>query len=238
HEPGDAAAQVGDPPERLRREDRRRRRPDALEARADVAGDLGRRQRTEPEAERHALAELAEARIRQDHLELGLPRENDLQDLLPRRLEVRQEAELLEHRRVQVLRLVDQEGYVAARSRVLEQELVEALEQDELPATLGRDAELEEDVFEDLVEGYGRVQQKDGLGRGRDAIEETTEDRRLPGAGVTDERDESLTGVDAVGESRERFLVAVVQVEEAGIGSDVEGQLPEPVEVGVHAAAA
>jgi len=52
--------------------------------------------------------------------------------------------------------------------------------------------------------------------------------RGLPGAGVADEGEEPLPPLDAVGQRGGRLLDARVAVEEAGIGRDPEGRLPEP----------
>src|SRR5881398_585139 len=167
-------------------------------------------------------------------VELGLSGEDDLEDLLARRLQVGEEPELLEHVRAQVLGLVDEERDVAARLRVLEQELVEALEEDELATAFRRHAELEQDVLEDLVEADRGVQEQDRLGRGPDRVEQATQQRRLPGAGVADQRDEALARLDPVAEGGQRLLVAVVEVEEAWVGGDVEGGFAKPEVLGVH----
>ncbi len=173
-----------------------------------------------------ALAQLAESRIRQPRVQLGLPREHDLQDLLAPGLQVRQQPQLLENRRIEVLRLVDQQRHVAALAGVIEQELVQPVQAHEL-AAVGGETELAEDVGEDLVEGDRRVEQQDGAHLGVERVEHATEQRRLPGARLTDQGDESLAAVDAVGEGGHRLLVAVVQIEEARVGRDVERQLLE-----------
>src|SRR5437763_6805186 len=121
----------------------------------------GRGERPQAHAERDPLAKLSERRVGELRLELGLPGEEDLEDLLACRLEVRQQAELLEDARIEVLRLVDQQGDVAAGAGVLDQELVQTVEAAELARRLGRDAELDQDVLEDLVEADRRVHQED-----------------------------------------------------------------------------
>src|SRR6266478_2688899 len=176
----------------------------------------------------------AAVEIGQRGVELGLSGEDDLEDLLARRLQVGEEPELLEHIRPQVLGLLDEERDVAARLRVLEQELVEALEEDELATAFRRHAELEQGVLEDLVEADRGVQEQDRLGRGSDRVEQTAQQRRLPGAGVADQRDEALARLDPVAEGGQRLLVAVVEVEEAWVGRDVEGGFAKPEVLGVH----
>src|SRR5207253_10502551 len=105
-----------------------------------------------------------------------------------------------------------------------------------LPAALRWDAELDQDVLEDLLEADGRVEEKDRLRVRRDGVEEPAEEGGLPGPRLPDEGDEPLACVDPVAESRQRLLIVVIQIEEARVGRDVEGQLAESVEVGVHAA--
>src|SRR5438105_7361195 len=219
----DPMAQLCDARERIGREDVARRGAGLLEAGPDVERHLRRRERAEANAERDALPELAEARIGEDRVELGLAREHDLEDLLARRLEVREQAQLLEYLRAHVLRLVDQERDVAAGARVLDQELVQPLEQDALPAALRWDAELDQDVLEDLLEADGRVEEKDRLRVRRDGVEEPAEEGGLPGPRLPDEGDEPLACVDPVAESRQRLLIVVIQIEEARVGRDVEG---------------
>ena len=227
-------AQHRDARERVGREELGCRAAHALDARAHVSRDLGLGERPEADAERDPLPELAQRRIGQRGVELGLPGEDDLEDLLARRLQVGEEPELLEHIRPQVLGLVDEERDVAARLRVLEQELVEALEEDELATAFRRHAELEQGVLEDLVEADRGVQEQDRLGRGPDRVEQAAQQRRLPGAGVADQRDEALARLDPVAEGGERLLVAVVEVEEAWVGGNVEGGFAKPEVLGVH----
>src|SRR5207249_700925 len=124
--------------------------------------------------------------------------EEDLEDLLACRLEVRQQAELLEDARIEVLRLVDQQGDVAAGAGVLDQELVQTVEAAELARRLGRDAELDQDVLEDLVEADRRVHQEDRADARIEGVEQVAEEGGLPGAGLADERQEALARLDAV----------------------------------------
>src|SRR5438132_3933940 len=199
-----------------------------------INGGNGSASRAMADAERDALAELAECRVGELPLELGLAREQDLQDLLARRLEIREKPELLEHAGVEVLRFVDQQRDVAAGARVLDQELVQAMEPRELPGRLGRDPELHQDVLEDLVEADRRVHQEDGPDARVERVQEVAEQRRLSRARLADEREKALPRLDAVGQRRQRLLVRIVQVQEARVRGDIERLFLEPVERGVH----
>ena len=78
----------------------------------------------------HPLGELAQLLARQESGELGLADQDDLEELLARRLEVRQQPNLLEHLRSQALGLVDdQHGSATARVRV-EQRVGQRVDED------------------------------------------------------------------------------------------------------------
>src|SRR5262249_45786244 len=179
--------------------------------------DLPRRERPQADVQRDALAKLAQRGLRQLALELRLAREQDLQDLLGARLEVRQQAELLEHATVQILRLVDEDRGITPAAGVLEQELVQTLELDELPGPVRRDAELVQDVLQHLLELHGRVEDEDRLGGGGQRVEQVPEQGGLAGPDLADQRKEALALLHAVGERRHGLLDGGVAIEEAGV---------------------
>src|SRR5262249_56534292 len=90
--------------------------------------------------------------------ELGLAHEKDLEELVGRGLEIREEPDLLERAVVQVLRLVDDENRVLTGATALDQESVERHQPlgPRLPG--GRDAEVLQCVLEDPVDPEGRVE--------------------------------------------------------------------------------
>ena len=204
------------------------------EARLDVFAELLATQRQQPAVDGDALAELAKAGIAELLAELGLTREDDLEDLLLRRLEVRQQAEVLQHRVVEVLRFVDQQRDVAPLAQLLEQELVQALQHVEPLAVVHRQVELAEDVLEDLVEGDVGVEDEHRTRRLVEVVEQLLQQRRLAGAGLADECDEALALGDAVVQRRERLAVAGVQVQELRIGRDVKRPLLHLIEIAIH----
>ena len=73
----------------------------------DVLLDLASVQRLQPEASRHALLELPQLRAGEQRLQIGLPDEDDLEQRAALVVDVREQADLLEDVRLQMLSLVD-----------------------------------------------------------------------------------------------------------------------------------
>ena len=96
----------------------------------DVRARLPFGERAQVVAGRHPLGELAQLLARQESGELGLADQHDLEELLARRLEVRQQPDLLEYLRSQILGLVDdQHGSATAPVRV-EQRVGQRVDED------------------------------------------------------------------------------------------------------------
>src|SRR2546422_5678889 len=76
-------------------------------------------------AQRDALLELAQARQLELRLQLGLTDQHDLQQLLARGFEVGQQADLLENRGLEVLRLVEDHHALSTRPTLLDEKGVE-----------------------------------------------------------------------------------------------------------------
>ena len=83
----------------------------------DVLADLGPGQTGEATSARDALAQLAQVRAREILLELRLSDQHDSQQLRAIGLEVGEEAHLLEHRGIEILRPVDDQEDAAAPRR-------------------------------------------------------------------------------------------------------------------------
>ena len=87
-----------------------------LEPVPDIRARLLARERPEVEAGRHPLRELTQFRSGERGAQLGLAHQDDLQQFAAARLEVGEQPHLLEHRRAEVLRFVDdQDGPLAGR---------------------------------------------------------------------------------------------------------------------------
>src|SRR5947199_393776 len=94
----------------------------------DIVADLRARQRGQTALQLDALLELSERWARELRPQLRLAHEHDLEQLLRRRLEVGEHADLFECRRVEVLRFVENEHGVLAGAPTLEHEAPEGEE--------------------------------------------------------------------------------------------------------------
>ena len=87
-------------------------------------------ERTQVRAHGNPLGELTQLRPGQELLELGLADQDDLEELLPRRLDIRQQTNLLQDRRTQVLGLVDDQDGPTTASVSVEQSMGQGVDQD------------------------------------------------------------------------------------------------------------
>ena len=110
----------------------------------------------------HALGELAQLAAGEHLLELRLAHEHDLDQLLGVRLQVRDEADLLEHVGGEVLGLVDQEHDVAVLFARLEEEAVQRVDVVLERGAGSGDVEVLEDRAQQLRRGEGGVEHEGG----------------------------------------------------------------------------
>jgi hypothetical protein len=200
----------------------------------DEGADLLVAQPLEPVADRDALGYLAERRVLELGLELRLAHQDDLQELLGGRLQVGDEAQVLQDLGAQVLGLVDEENHRPAALGLGQQEVVQRLELLQPGQALHRQVQLRAHEGHDLVEAERGVVEEDDLDAGVQVVHQPTEQRRLPRAHLAHQDDEALALQDAVQQRGVRLLVDPVAVEEARVGRGVEGLLAE-AEVGrVH----
>src|SRR6185503_8132801 len=86
-------------------------------------------ERLELVADRHPLIELPQIGRLQQRLQVELPDENDLQQLLFVGLQVRKNANLLEDREGEVLRLVDDQHRVGLEGHQTEEKIVQGVDE-------------------------------------------------------------------------------------------------------------
>lgn len=129
----------------------------------DVLRKFGDPERLEPHVPRHALFQLPQFRPRQHGLEARLADEHDLQQCTAGVVHVRDEPQLLQHVRLEVLRLVDHEHRVRMQWHERQQEFLERMNQ---LVTRGRrqpraifrdDAEVLEHLFQQVITFEHRV---------------------------------------------------------------------------------
>src|SRR6266851_6155412 len=189
----------------------------------DIPADFLSGERTGLAAQHDALPQLPQLRQFEFFLELGLAREDDLQQLVRRSLEIGQQANLFEYRKRQVLRFVyDQHGGFAGAVTV-EQPLIELHELLALRAHVALNFKLRQDKIKQLIRIHPRIEEERGLGPAEvQPVEQTVYERGLSGSHLAGQRDESLSPLDTVHQSGERFLNWRCQQEVTRIGIDVE----------------
>ena len=149
---------------------------------ADVRLGLAPVERRQVVAGGHALRELAQLAAAQHLVQLRLAHEHDLDQLLGVRLQVRDEADLLQHLGREVLRLVHQQHHVAVLGARVEQEAVERVHV-VLERRAGHgDVQVLQDRAQQLLAGERRVEHERGGGARVEPGQEAAGERRLAGA--------------------------------------------------------
>ncbi len=204
----------------------------------DVPLGLEPVERGEVITNRDPLAKLAQALLVELVAQLGLADQDDLEELALVRLEVREQAHLLEEIRLEVLRLVDQEHHVVPGRGLLQEITVQHLDVGGPVDPPRLETELDQDRPHQLRGGHHRVQDQRRVIRRPELRQDRAAHGRLPGADLSRDLDEPLAFADPEEHVVERLAVLVREEEEAGVGGDVEGGLAKPVELVVHRSAA
>src|SRR5256885_1448959 len=209
----------------------------------DVRGDAVGVERLQLVPDRHALIERPDLRRPQERLQVQLPDEDDLQQLLLVGLEVREDANLLEHRQRQVLRLVDDQHRARAQRNQRQQEVVERVDQlllghvREAPRLrlLPRDdAEVLQDALQQILFGEEWIQDERRERRSIDLLEQRAAQRRLAGADVAGDDDKAFAPADGVLQQIERIGVRLAAIQVLRVRREAERLLREPVIALVH----
>ena len=165
------------------------------------------RERADFVADRHALAHLPQlARAEQFH-QFRLSNEHHLDQLVPGRLEVRDEPDLLQHLRRQRLGVVDEHHHFPAGHPLLHEELVEGIDQILGGLALVPNAELPADALQEFPGRRHRAGNKRRLGFGRDLPGKDPAQGRLADAPIAGDDREPLPFGDGVPQMRGRLLV-------------------------------
>ena len=201
---------------------------------AHVLARLRRAERAQAPAHADALAQLAQLSRVELVVELGLPEEQDLDQLRGRGLEVREQPDLLQRLGREVLRLVHDQQHAAAIALLLEQELVELVEQLGARAALREQPELRADRAQQILRREHRIEDEGDFGVAAQAFEQRAAERGLAGADLAGHRDEALSLLDPIQDVRERFAVRRREEEEARIRGQGERLFTQTVERGIH----
>ncbi len=213
-------------------------RPQAGDAQAvaDVALGLLAGHRLEVEAGRDALVELAQV-LALEHLpELRLADQDDLQQLVLGGLQVGQQPHLFEHRRGQVLGLVDDQHRTAPLGVGVEQVPVEGVDKDlEALGLFGvGDSQLVADAGHQLGLGQPGIEDQrdiDGVG---ELFDHAPADHRLAGPHLAGQQHEAAPLVGPVQQVGQRLLVPGAGVQVARVGGQRERGLFDAEVFGIH----
>ncbi len=195
---------------------------------AHIGARLLAAQRIQVVAAGDALRELAQLGAREQLAQFRLADEDDLQQLLRRRLQVRQQPHVLEHLRRQVLRFVDDQDDAPALGVRREQAPIQPIDEllDAAPVgSVDRNPELLADAQQKFRGRDPRIQDDRDVGVLRHARQQRAHDGRLAGADLAGQLHETAGLVDAVQQVRERLGVPLAQVEIARVRRDRERPL-------------
>src|SRR4029450_6404482 len=143
--------------------------------------------------------------------------------------------QLLDGARREILRLVDHQQRPFLVHRELTQERFQRREQDGLVEGSDGKSESGTDRAQHIVSFELRADDLHGDDfRAVELLEKASDNRRLPGADVAGDDDETLALVEAVFEVCEGALVAAAAVEERRVGIELEGLAGQPEEGFVH----
>ena len=130
-----------------------------------------------------ALDELAQIRPRQQFAQLGLADQDDLQQKIAVRVDVRQQAQLLELLDADIVRLVDDDGDLVALGVAFDRELLEAGEALDMGPVIGL-LEGHQHPFQELAAPGLDIRQKTDFDLAGELVEQLAHQGRLPGADI------------------------------------------------------
>jgi len=193
-------------------------------------------ERPEVIARGHALGELPKVAPGQELGQLGLTDQNDLKELFLRRLQIRQEANLLQHAGAQILSLVDDQHRPPAARVSVEQSLGQRVDQDfeaRGPRRV-RDPQLVAYRGEQLDRGEPGIEDHRDVDVRGQLFQQGAADRGLSRAHLARELHEVAALAEPVEQVGESLAVSVAQIEVARIRRQGKRPLGEPEICCVH----
>jgi hypothetical protein len=199
--------------------------------------DLGGGERPHAEGVRDAVAQLAQLGLGERGIELGLAEQHDLQQLVAVRLEVGQQAPVLERVLGHDVRLVDQDHHAPSGAVEPDQMLLQ-LAQRHRPALL-REAQLElvGDRVQDFVARERRRREIDRVDLGRQPLHQHAAQHGLAAADFARDLDDALVVQHGVDQRFQGSAAVGAVEEEIGVRRDAKRRVrqPEMLEVERHA---
>src|SRR5690554_3171263 len=183
----------------------------------------------------YPLVQLAQFRQGQDVLQFRLAQQHYLQQLFLGGFQVGQQAQLLQHFCGEVLGLVDNQYLVPAGGVGLEQVLVDGIHQD-LDGRVGGvgNAQLVADSRQQLPGREPGVENQRNVDVFRCVLDKTAADRGFAGSYLAGNHDKTALPLHAIHQVRQGFLVAVTQVQVAGVRRNGERRFPKAKKIVVH----
>ncbi len=185
-------------------------------------------------AQHDALAKLPEIRTRKHLAQLGLAHQHDLDQLRGRSLEVREQADLLEHLGREVLGLVDDQQGRQTLLEPRDQEAVQRQQVLRLGAAALLDAVFVEEHPEEVEGLEPRIEQEGRRSRRIELGQQRVEERRLARSHFARQQDEPLARAHAVDQRRQPLTMGLAQVEERRIRRHLERAAQESVMLPIH----
>src|SRR5206468_3657021 len=168
--------------------------------------------------------------------QLRLSDQNNLQQLLCERFEIRKHPNLFQHLISKVLRLIHDQDRGFARPVPLQQPVVKPHQNLALRARVTRYAEIRHHVIEKLRNVHPRIEDKC---RGHllcpQPFEQFIDERGLARSNFAGQQHEAFAALDTVGQARERLLRVPRQKQITRIRIDVERVRPKAEKFLVHA---
>ncbi len=187
----------------------------------DVGAHFTGFQRDQVKARDDSLGKLAQFGLPELFQKLGLPKQNNLQQLRLVGLEIGEQTQLLEHLDVEVLRLVDHHHRAPPPRMDIEKVMMQCIGQNLGGRTLpDLDAELLADRLEQLFGPQRRGQYQGKVHVVGNTPEQAAAYGCLPGADLAGQQDKPTFFLQSVSQVRERFAVLVGQVQVTRIGRD------------------
>ena len=196
----------------------------------DVLGRLWCRQRIKVVTGNHPLRQLLHVRAFEHVAQFRLADQDDLQQLALVRLQVRQQAQLLEHLQRQVLCLIDDEHVAVPFGMAAQQVTVEQVDVGLHPADLRdagavRQVEFLADGLQQLRHGQLRVEDVGHMAAWWHLLQKAATHRRLAGTDFPGQQHEAAASFHAIQQVRQGLAVAVAHEQIAWIGGDRKGWL-------------
>ena len=186
----------------------------------------------------YALVQLAQLRPAQHLCQLGLANQNDLQQLFAVGFQVGEQANLLQHVKVQMLGLVDQQYGFAAAIVVFQQIPMQAVGQcfEGVSVLVIIDSQLIADSGKQLHRIECGVENNGDIGVLRQLLKQAAVNRGLASAHLSRQQNKAAASADAIEQVRQSIPVTGTHKEIARIDRYRKGRFCKPEILVVHAA--